>query len=181
MPAYHRQSCCGHCNSQNICVRHTNGKKKNRAQHGFEKNLIKCAWTPDGKHIGCGSADRNVYVWSVATGQVKYKLPGHTGSVNDIDFHPSEPISESIFIFIFISFSVSPRALVFFHQHHCRILPRRTGSFVTRCPLCWWPFPRCASLWTDRCPPRPTTSTPNPCAVLSASSDKKIYLGELTL
>eukprot|EP00041_Stephanoeca_diplocostata_P010114 m.160517 g.160517 ORF g.160517 m.160517 type:complete len:345 (-) comp18028_c0_seq2:1067-2101(-) len=62
------------------------------AQHGFEKNLIKCAWTPDGKHVGCGSADRNVYIWNVATTQIKYKLPGHTGSVNDIDFHPSEPI-----------------------------------------------------------------------------------------
>eukprot|EP00038_Savillea_parva_P014485 m.11117 g.11117 ORF g.11117 m.11117 type:complete len:347 (-) comp2817_c0_seq1:1239-2279(-) len=62
------------------------------AQHGFEKNLIRCAWTPDGKHVACGSADRNVYVWSVATQQIKYKLPGHTGSVNDVDFHPSEPI-----------------------------------------------------------------------------------------
>eukprot|EP00035_Acanthoeca_spectabilis_P038147 m.50459 g.50459 ORF g.50459 m.50459 type:complete len:348 (+) comp9014_c0_seq2:2419-3462(+) len=62
------------------------------AQHGFEKNLIRCAWTPDGKHVGCGSADRNVYIWNVATQQIKYKLPGHSGSVNDIDFHPSEPI-----------------------------------------------------------------------------------------
>lgn len=62
------------------------------AQHGFEKNLIKCAWTPDGKHVGCGSADRNVYIWNVDTGGIKYKLPGHTGSVNDVDFHPSEPI-----------------------------------------------------------------------------------------
>lgn len=62
------------------------------AQHGFEKNLIKCAWTPDGKHIGCGSADRNVYIWNVATQEIKYKLPGHTGSVNAVDFHPAEPI-----------------------------------------------------------------------------------------
>lgn len=62
------------------------------AQHGFEKNLIKCAWTPDGKHVGCGSADRNVYIWNVASGHIKYKLPGHTGSVNEVDFHPSEPI-----------------------------------------------------------------------------------------
>jgi len=62
------------------------------AQHGFEKNLIKCAWTPDGKHVGCGSADRNVYVWNVASRALKYRLPGHTGSVNDVDFHPSEPV-----------------------------------------------------------------------------------------
>lgn len=62
------------------------------AQHNFEKNLIKCAWTPDGKHIGAGSADRHVYVWEAATGQIKYKLPGHTGTVHDVDFHPAEPI-----------------------------------------------------------------------------------------
>lgn len=62
------------------------------AQHNYEKNLIKCAWTPDGKHIGSGSADRHVYVWEVATGDIKYKLPGHSGTVHDIDFHPAEPI-----------------------------------------------------------------------------------------
>lgn len=62
------------------------------AQHNFEQNLIKCAWTPDGKHIACGSADRNVYVWNVMKGNILYRLPGHTGSVNDVDFHPGEPI-----------------------------------------------------------------------------------------
>eukprot|EP00036_Acanthoecidae_sp_10tr_P009573 CAMPEP_0182925022 /NCGR_PEP_ID=MMETSP0105_2-20130417/8085_1 /TAXON_ID=81532 ORGANISM="Acanthoeca-like sp., Strain 10tr" /NCGR_SAMPLE_ID=MMETSP0105_2 /ASSEMBLY_ACC=CAM_ASM_000205 /LENGTH=347 /DNA_ID=CAMNT_0025062853 /DNA_START=34 /DNA_END=1077 /DNA_ORIENTATION=+ len=61
------------------------------AKHGFEKNLIRCAWTPDGKHVGAGS-DRDVYVWDVATGSIKYKLPGHSGSVNCVDFHPTEPI-----------------------------------------------------------------------------------------
>ena len=25
-------------------------------------------------------------------GQLVYKLPGHNGSVNDVDFHPKEPI-----------------------------------------------------------------------------------------
>ena len=53
---------------------------------------VQCAWTPDGKHVGCGSADRNVYVWNVASRALKYRLPGHTGSVNDVDFHPSEPV-----------------------------------------------------------------------------------------
>lgn len=47
------------------------------AQHNFEKNLIKLAWTADGKHVGCGSADRNVYVWNAFTGRVEYALPGH--------------------------------------------------------------------------------------------------------
>lgn len=62
------------------------------AQHNFERNLIKVAWTPDGKHVGCGSADRNVYVWNYASTAIEYCLPGHKGSVNGIAFHPKEPI-----------------------------------------------------------------------------------------
>jgi WD40 repeat protein len=106
------------------------------AQHNFEKNLIKVAWTPDGRHIGAGSSDRSVrsvylsvcllvclsvrvsivclsvhmsvrmsvrvaftltrrrmvYVWNYQSGQLVYRLPGHKGCTNDIDFHPSEPI-----------------------------------------------------------------------------------------
>eukprot|EP00039_Didymoeca_costata_P025431 m.13292 g.13292 ORF g.13292 m.13292 type:complete len:338 (-) comp4829_c0_seq2:2345-3358(-) len=62
------------------------------AQHNYEKNLIKCSWTPDGKHIGCGSADRNVYIWNVDKGNILYRLPGHTGTVNEVAFHPNEPI-----------------------------------------------------------------------------------------
>ncbi len=50
------------------------------------------AWTPDGKHIGAGSADRNVYVWDAATAKLAYLLPGHKGSVNEVAFHPAEPI-----------------------------------------------------------------------------------------
>jgi len=62
------------------------------AQHNFEKNLLKVAWTPDARHIGAGSSDRNVYVWNYTTGQLVYRLPGHKGSVNEVDFHPDEPI-----------------------------------------------------------------------------------------
>lgn len=62
------------------------------AQHNFEKNLLRCAWSPDGGRIACGSADRFVYVFDTTSRQILYKLPGHTGSVNDVDFHPTEPI-----------------------------------------------------------------------------------------
>ncbi|EDV27593.1 uncharacterized protein TRIADDRAFT_37206 [Trichoplax adhaerens] len=62
------------------------------AQHNFEKNLLKCSWSPDGKKIAAGSADRFVYVWDTATRRILYKLPGHDGSVNDVQFHPIEPI-----------------------------------------------------------------------------------------
>lgn len=61
-------------------------------QHNFEKNLLKCAWSPDSHRISCGSSDRYVYVWEVSSRRILYKLPGHQGSVNATDFHPKEPI-----------------------------------------------------------------------------------------
>jgi len=62
------------------------------AQHNFEKNLIKVAWTPDGRHVASGSSDRMVYIWNYDSQQLVYRLPGHKGSVNEVDFHPLEPI-----------------------------------------------------------------------------------------
>lgn len=42
--------------------------------------------------VTCGSSDRYVYVWDVASRKILYKLPGHNGSVNEVVFHPDEPI-----------------------------------------------------------------------------------------
>jgi len=64
--------------------------------HNFEKNLLHCAWSPDGTMVSAGSSDRNVYVWEVASRKILYKLPGHLGSVNDVDFHKVEPIIMSV-------------------------------------------------------------------------------------
>ena len=61
-------------------------------QHNFEKNLLKCGWSPDGSRITAGSSDRFAYVWEVGSKKILYKLPGHQGSVNATDFHPKEPI-----------------------------------------------------------------------------------------
>lgn len=61
-------------------------------QHNFEKNLLRCSWSPDGTKISAGSADRFVYVWDTTTRRILYKLPGHNGSVNSVDFHPTEQI-----------------------------------------------------------------------------------------
>jgi Prp8 binding protein len=69
------------------CVRVLNGH-----QHNFERNLLKCAWSPDGKRVACGSSDRLAYIWQVGSGKIEYGLPGHQGSVNAVDFHPVEPI-----------------------------------------------------------------------------------------
>jgi len=65
------------------------------AVHNFEKNLIRSNWSPDGRRITSGSADRFVYVSDTTTRQILYKLPGHVGSVNEVDFHPKEPIVAS--------------------------------------------------------------------------------------
>lgn len=59
---------------------------------GFEKSLLRCAWSPDGKRVSAGSSDRMVYVWDVASGDVVYALPGHHGAVTEAVFHPYEPI-----------------------------------------------------------------------------------------
>jgi len=59
-------------------------------QHGEEKNLLRCAWSPDGRWVAAGSADRptHVHIWSLDTKQLAYRLPGHRGAVNEVAFHP---------------------------------------------------------------------------------------------
>jgi len=65
------------------------------AEHNFEKNLLRCAWSPDGSKITAGSSDRFVYIWNSTNRQITYRLPGHLGSVNDVQFHPTQPILAS--------------------------------------------------------------------------------------
>ena len=42
--------------------------------------------------VTAGSADRCVYIWNASTRNLMYKLPGHSGSVNETVFHPKEPV-----------------------------------------------------------------------------------------
>jgi Prp8 binding protein len=65
------------------------------ATHGAEKLLLRCSWSPDQEKVACGSADRMVYIWDSSSGEVMYYLPGHKGSVNEVIFHPTEPIVAS--------------------------------------------------------------------------------------
>ncbi|KAF9312761.1 hypothetical protein BG003_005949 [Podila horticola] len=62
------------------------------APHGFEKNLIRPAWSKDGGMVGVGAGDRTMVIWDTVTQKILYKLPGHKGCVNEVDFHPREPI-----------------------------------------------------------------------------------------
>jgi len=62
------------------------------AQHNYEKNLIKCSWSGNATQVAAGSADSFVYVWDAGSRRIAYKLPGHAGSVNEVDFHPTQPI-----------------------------------------------------------------------------------------
>lgn len=54
------------------------------SQHGGEKNLLKCAWAPDGEMVSAGSSDQAVHIWDEPSTQELYFLPGHTGSVNEV-------------------------------------------------------------------------------------------------
>lgn len=61
-------------------------------EHNMEKTLLKCSWSPDGEMVSAGSSNCMVHVWDVPTGEELYRLPGHGGSVNEVSFHPNEPI-----------------------------------------------------------------------------------------
>jgi Prp8 binding protein len=58
--------------------------------HNFEKALIRCAFNADGTRVAAGSSDSCVYVWDVENAKLKYKLPGHKGTVMDVAFSAAE-------------------------------------------------------------------------------------------
>jgi Prp8 binding protein len=65
------------------------------ARHNIDKNILRCAWSPSGKLVSSGSSDTpscHVHIWEARTQQLVYKLPGHKGTVNEVNFHPKEPI-----------------------------------------------------------------------------------------
>jgi len=64
--------------------------------HGAEKALLRCSWSPDAMQVTCGSADRHVNIWDAQSCEPLYRLPGHTGSVNEVAFHPTEPVIASV-------------------------------------------------------------------------------------
>ncbi|KAG0344283.1 hypothetical protein BG004_004596 [Podila humilis] len=78
------------------------------APHGFEKNLIRPAWSKDGAMVGVGAGDRTMVIWDALTQKILYKLPGHKGCVNEVDFHPKEPIGAMVlFVLLLLCASVT--------------------------------------------------------------------------
>lgn len=61
-------------------------------EHNFEKNLLKCSWSPDQTMVTAGSSDGLVHIWSYNTCDSLHKLPGHRSSVNEVVFSPKEPL-----------------------------------------------------------------------------------------
>lgn len=76
------------------------------AHTGLEKNFVRARFNSKGDRIIAGSGDGTVVVWDVQSTKLSYKLPGHKGAVNDVDFAPNEPISKTHFyrrIYLFLS------------------------------------------------------------------------------
>ncbi|UQC84643.1 WD repeat domain-containing protein [Colletotrichum lupini] len=100
------------------------------ASMGLEKNLIKASWDSEGKKVAVGSGDGTATIWSSETGKLLYKLPGHKGTVNCVEFAPgTEPIvlSASSDRNMLLG-ELRPRLLML---HQLNILPA-----CSRCGLC---------------------------------------------
>ncbi|GAW79677.1 U5 snRNP-specific 40 kDa protein [Plasmodium gonderi] len=60
----------------------------------IDYNLIKLSFNHDNL-LGCGSGDNYLYIYDYKQKMLKYTMPGHTSTINDVAFHPSEDIVAS--------------------------------------------------------------------------------------
>jgi Prp8 binding protein len=65
------------------------------APHGYEKNLLRPCWSPNDDYIAVGSGDRSVVIFEKNTRNIVYKLPGHKGCVNEVDWVKNIIVSSS--------------------------------------------------------------------------------------
>jgi len=65
-------------------------------RHSIDNNLLRCSFNNEGDKVACGSSDSpsHVFIWDVNNDENKilYKLPGHSSTINEVVFHPNEPI-----------------------------------------------------------------------------------------
>lgn len=63
-------------------------------RYNIDYNLIKLRFNNENL-LACGSGDSYVYIYDYKQKVLKNSLPGHQGTVNDVAFHPIEPIIAS--------------------------------------------------------------------------------------
>ncbi len=56
--------------------------------HGHANGITSVAWSPEGKHIASGSADKTVQVWDAANGHNVYTYKGHGDQVWSVAWSP---------------------------------------------------------------------------------------------
>ncbi|EAS01921.1 U5 small nuclear ribonucleoprotein 40 kDa protein (macronuclear) [Tetrahymena thermophila SB210] len=76
--------------TNNRCVKIFQGNR-----HSHERNLLRVSWNPDGDYCTAGSSDKFLYIWDTATKQIVQRLGGHNGSVNDVQFSPTDNLIAS--------------------------------------------------------------------------------------
>ena len=59
-----------------------------RRFEGPQGAVYAAAFSPDGRTVAAGGADKFVWLWETATGKVMRKLAGHTETVRDLAFAP---------------------------------------------------------------------------------------------
>ena len=55
---------------------------------GHSDSIMSIAFSPDGKRLASGSADKTIKVWDTQTGALKQTLTGHSNGVHSLEFSP---------------------------------------------------------------------------------------------